>query len=120
MKKTLEKTQKRQRRHARVRAKVSGTKSKPRLSVFRSNRAVYAQLIDDVSHTTIASADSRTLVDDANAFNSLVKARSVGEKIAEMAKSQNIKTAVFDRGGFAYIGAVKEVAEGARQAGLNI
>lgn len=109
------KQESRVRRHARVRARVQGTAEKPRLSVFRSNRALYAQLIDDAAATTLASADSRSMKS-----GSLVDAATlVGEAIAKAAKEKGISTVVFDRGGFAYTGRVQALAEAARKGGLT-
>ena len=105
----------RARRHARVRAKVSGTPERPRLAVFRSNTAMYAQLIDDVAGATLASADSRTVKDKTM----LEQAEWVGAEIAKKAASQGITSAVFDRGGFTYAGRIKALAESARTNGLN-
>lgn len=104
----------RTRRHARVRSVVAGTLSRPRLSVFKSNRALYAQLIDDASAATIAAASSMKLKKKAG----VEAAREVGKEIAKLAQSKRIKSVVFDRGGFRYAGAIKALAEGARQAGL--
>ena len=116
MEKAIQKQQTRARRHARVRARVSGTAEKPRLAVFRSNKFMYAQLINDETHTTIASADSRKVKGEGK----LGTAKAVGAAIAEAAKKQNIEVAVFDRGGFKYMGAVAAVADGAREAGLKV
>lgn len=115
MKKTVEKIEKRTRRHARIRSRVSGTALKPRLAVFRSNRFVYAQLINDETGNTLASADSR----EVKGANGTERATAVGETIAESAKKAGITTVVFDRGGFKYIGAVAALAEGARKGGLQ-
>lgn len=105
----------RTKRHARIRARVQGTATKPRLCVFRSNRAIYAQLIDDTAGVTLAAADSRS-----NATGTMQeKAVLVGKTIAEAAKKQNIEYAVFDRGGFRYHGVVKAVADSARENGLT-
>lgn len=101
------------RRHRRIRAKVSGTAARPRLSVFRSNRSISAQLIDDEKSVTIASASSRTLKG-----SSAEKARTVGKTIADKAKEKNVTSAVFDRGGYLYAGAIKALADGAREGGL--
>ena len=112
---------KRQRRHVRVRAKVSGTIARPRLNVFRSSAHIYAQVIDDHrGHTLVAACDlERDVLDRAGGDASKsAKARAVGELIGERAKSAGIETIVFDRGGYVYHGRVKEVAEGARAAGL--
>lgn len=111
---TAKKTSTRTRRHARIRSRVSGTAVRPRLVVFRSNRALYAQLIDDERAVTIVAADSRT------ESSATLHARSaiLGSTIAEKAKEKGIKKVVFDRGGFQYEGAVAAFADGARAAGL--
>lgn len=106
---------KRKRKHARIRARISGTSKRPRLAVFVSNRYVSAQLIDDEKATTLVSATSQTL--KAGSF--VEKAREVGRDIARKAKENKIETAVFDRGGFLYSGKVRAVAEGAREGGLK-
>ena len=115
MKKTIEKREKRARRHNRIRARVSGTASKPRLAVFRSNRYVYAQLINDETSTTITSADSR----EVKGKNTSEKAIAVGGTIAESAIKNGITSVVFDRGGFKYQGVVAALADGARNGGLQ-
>jgi len=115
MKKTKSKTEQRIRRKARIRAKISGTKETPRLAVFKSNRHISVQLIDDISNTTLASAHSKT----AKGKTLLEKSANVGAEIATAAKAKKITKVVFDRGGFQYTGAVKEVAEGARKGGLK-
>ena len=109
-----QKIEKRARRHNRVRAKVAGTKEIPRLAVFRSNRYVYAQLIDDVTGTTIVSADSRK----ASGAKALERATETGKTLAEAAKAKGVEKVVFDRGGFKYQGIVAALADGARGAGL--
>ena len=113
---------KRQRRHVRVRAKVSGTQSRPRLNVFRSSAHIYAQVIDDDrGHTLLAASDLEQEVRDragADATKS-ARARVVGEIIGERAKAAGIDTIVFDRGGYLYHGRVKAVADGARASGLT-
>lgn len=113
---------KRQRRHVRVRAKVSGTQARPRLNVFRSSAHIYAQVIDDnQGHTLLATSDLDVEVREragAEATKS-ERARVVGEVIGERAKAAGIDAIVFDRGGYLYHGRVKAVAEGARAAGLT-
>ncbi len=105
----------RQRRHRRVRGKITGTAERPRLAVFRSNSDVYVQVIDDVKGCTLAAADSRAVgVGDKTA-----KARATGTLIAERAKAAGISSVVFDRGGFLYHGRVKALADGAREGGLE-
>lgn len=109
------KAQKRARRHAQIRSKISGTAERPRLSVFRSNKSIYAQLIDDVAGVTIASASD---VKDSKGTNT-ERATAVGKAIAEAAKAKNISAVVFDRGGNLYAGRVKALAEAAREGGLE-
>ena len=116
MKKTIQKQNTRTRRHARIRSRVIGSATKPRLAVFRSNRFIYAQLINDETNATIASVDSRK----AKGATPVERAIDTGKAIATLAKKAGIETAVFDRGGFKYQGAVAAVADGAREAGLII
>ncbi len=104
------------RRHARVRKKVVGDEQRPRLAVYRSNRHIYAQLIDDVSARTLAAASDR----EVSAATKTEAAKAVGELIAERAKGAGIEHVVFDRGGRQYHGRVAAVAEGAREKGLQI
>ena len=111
----------RQRRHVRVRAKVSGTAARPRLNVFRSSAHIYAQVIDDErGHTVVAASDLEQEVRDRAGADATktVRARAVGEVLGERAKAAGIAAIVFDRGGFLYHGRVKSVAEGARASGL--
>lgn len=112
---TSQKEQGRMRRHARIRARVSGTASRPRLAVYRSNRFIYAQLIDDESSKTLASVDSRTMKEPT----ARERATAVGKAIAEVAKEKKITEVVFDRGGFQYQGVIAALADGAREAGLS-
>ncbi|NCC86517.1 MAG: 50S ribosomal protein L18 [Clostridia bacterium] len=108
----------RQKRHKRVRGKISGTAECPRLNVFRSLNHVYAQLIDDVSGKTLASAS--TIEKDFKDYGgNKVAAREVGKLIATRAAEKNITKVVFDRGGYVYHGRVQELAEGAREGGLK-
>jgi large subunit ribosomal protein L18 len=112
----------RQRRHQRVRARVSGTAQRPRLCVFRSSAHIYAQLIDDErGHTLAAASDIEEAVRDRVGKDATKndRARAVGEVIAERGKDAGIESVVFDRGGFLYHGRVKAVAEGARSGGLQ-
>lgn len=97
-----------------IRRKINGTADKPRLSVFRSNKHIYCQLIDDVNGVTLANADSKTL----NLGSGVQSASEVGKLIAEKAKSKKISTVVFDRGGNLYHGRVKALGDAAREAGL--
>jgi large subunit ribosomal protein L18 len=105
------------RRHARVRKHLSGTAGVPRLAVYRSNRHVYAQLIDDVASRTIASASD---ADVKSGGDKTAKAKAVGELLAERAKDAGVDRAVFDRGGRLYHGRVAALADGAREGGLAI
>jgi large subunit ribosomal protein L18 len=110
------------RRHARVRKKVAGTAERPRLAVYRSNRHIYVQLIDDRAAATLAAA-SDTEVEvgaDEGAQGKTRRAKEVGKLIADRAKSAGIDQVVFDRGGRRYHGRVAAVAEGAREGGLQI
>ena len=108
----------RERRHLRVRKKISGTAECPRLCVYRSNTNLYAQIIDDVAGVTIVSAS--TLDKDVKIKHANKEAaKEVGTLIAKKAIEKNIKTVVFDRGGYIYHGVVKELAEAAREAGLE-
>lgn len=111
------KIQKRKRRHARIRARVKGAGKKPRLSVFKSNRYIYAQLIDDERGVTVAAASSREKTDRKKKKGDAASA--VGERIAERAKEKKIMHIVFDRGGFLYAGRIKKVADAAREGGLK-
>ncbi len=109
----------RQKLRWRIRTKVHGSATKPRLSVFRSNRDVYVQLIDDNNGKTLASASSRDKDIVAVAGNKVVKSLNVGKAIAQKALALGITACVFDRGGYLYHGRVKSVADGAREAGLK-
>ena len=115
---TLTVRQARERRHRRVRKGISGTAERPRLVVFRSNRGIGAQLVDDVSGKTLAAASSLGL---AKSFkgNKVAQAAEVGKALASAAKSAGIENAVFDRGGYLYHGRVKALADAAREGGLK-
>ena len=118
--KTDIKKQQRIRRHSKVRMKVSGTATKPRLCVFRSNEHIYAQLIDDtIGKTMAASSDKVITAEKKNDFVKVENARAVGFDIAAKAKDLKIKTVVFDRAGYIYTGRVKALADGAREGGLE-
>lgn len=101
----------------RIRKKISGTPERPRLSVFRSNKGIYCQLIDDVNGQTLAAASWKESGVD-HSQNKTMQAKEVGKLLAEKAKAKNISTIVFDRGGYLYHGRVKALAEGAREQGL--
>lgn len=107
----------RQKRHLRIRKKVSGTPECPRLNVFRSNAHIHAQIIDDAAGNTLASASSVDMKLD-NGSN-IEAAKKVGAELAKRAAEKNIKKVVFDRGGYAYTGRVKAFADAAREAGLE-
>lgn len=100
-----------------IRKKISGTAEKPRLSVFRSNSGIYAQLIDDIQGSTLVSASSKELGVQTGTKTDVSKV--VGQKLAEKASQKGISQVVFDRGGYLYHGRVKALAEGAREGGLN-
>ena len=105
-------------RHSRVRGKISGTAERPRLSVFRSENHIYAQIIDDVAGKTLAAAASNEKGFEGNGGN-CDAAKKVGAAIAERALKKGIEDVVFDRGGYIYHGRVKALAEGAREGGLK-
>ena len=105
MVKTFDKNAQRMKRHTRVRGKISGTPERPRLNVYRSNANIYAQVIDDVNGVTLVSASTLD--------------KEFGKLVAERAKAKGIDTVVFDRGGYIYHGRVAELAEGAREGGLE-
>jgi len=113
-----DKNQVRKKRHVRVRTKISGTAERPRLNVFRSNKNIYAQLIDDVAGVTLVSASTQE-----NGFegvgSNVAAATKIGETIAKRAAEKNITAVVFDRGGYLYHGRVKALAEAARENGLE-
>lgn len=114
-----ERTSNRMRRKRRVRKKVVGSTERPRLTVFRSNRHMYAQLVDDVTGTTIAAASTLEAADGLGDKDKKGKAKEIGRLIAERAKEQGIDRVVFDRNGYIYHGRVAAVADGAREAGLD-
>ena len=101
----------------RIRTKNSGTSSRPRLSVFRSNKGIYCQLIDDVQGTTLAQANSSE--ETTKSANKTEQAKQVGKLMAQRAKTLGFSNVIFDRGGYLYHGRVKALAEGAREAGLT-
>ena len=104
-------------RHRRIRGKISGTAERPCLSIFRSNKNIYAQLIDDVAGVTLASAS--TLDENVSDATKVEQAAAVGKAIAEAAKAKNISTVVFDRSGYLYHGRVQALADAARENGLD-
>lgn len=112
---TATKVIKRERRHNRIRQRVEGSQAKPRLSVFRSNKAIYAQLVDDMSGKTLAASSSLGV----KGKTGVEAAKVVGQELAKLAKEKQIATCVFDRAGYLYHGQVKALAEGAREGGLQ-
>ncbi len=116
MNKQSQKITKRTRRHMRVRAKINGTTKRPRLSVFKSNKGIYLQIIDDSKGITIASASAKEIkADKINAETG----KKLGQLIAKKAKENKITEIVFDRGGYKYHGKIRAIAEGAREEGLK-
>ena len=115
----LDKNASRKKRHARVRSKITGTAERPRLNVFRSNKYIYAQLIDDTNGVTLASASSMEKDFGSEATGNVEAAAKVGELIAARATEKGLKSVVFDRGGYLYHGRVKALAEAARENGLQ-
>ena len=114
---TLSTREARLRRHRRIRGKVAGTKERPRLAVFRSNRGIFAQLIDDENGRTLAASGWQQLKGFSG--DKTEQAAAVGKKLAEAAKAAGITTCIFDRGGYLYHGRVKALADGAREGGLE-
>ena len=114
----ITKENRRLKRRRRVRAKISGTAARPRISVFRSNRGIFAQLIDDDSGRTIASVSWTET--DLRGLRPLEQSKRAGEVLAKRAADAGVQEAVFDRGGYKYHGRVKALAEGARDGGLRI
>ncbi|MCG3087822.1 50S ribosomal protein L18 [Sporosarcina cyprini] len=109
----------RKKRHARVRTKISGSAARPRLNVYRSNKHIYAQLIDDVNGVTIASASTMDKEFGADSKGNAEAAAKVGEMIAKKAVEKDVKAVVFDRGGYLFHGRVKALADAARENGLE-
>ncbi len=114
MTKTLSKSEQRNRRHRRIRAKVSGTAERPRLAIFKSLNYIYAQLIDDTNRVTLAGASDMGL----KGKTKTERAKLAGGVLAKAAKAKGVTAVVFDRGGFIYTGRVRAIADGAREAGL--
>ncbi|MBO8157483.1 MAG: 50S ribosomal protein L18 [Bacillaceae bacterium] len=109
----------RKKRHARVRKTVFGTAERPRLNIYRSNKHIYAQLIDDVAGVTVANASTIDKEFDLDSTGNIEAAKKVGEMIAKRAKDKGYEAVVFDRGGYLYHGRVKALADAAREAGLK-
>jgi len=121
MAKTSGKVVARAKRIKRIRKKITGTAERPRLRVFKSNKHIYAQVIDDVAGHTLAAMSSmdKQILEDAELKGKTAKARKVGLLLADKAKAAGIASVVFDRGGYIYHGRVKALSDGAREAGLN-
>ena len=115
----LSKQDRRTRLRNRIRKTITGTSERPRLAVFRSNKEIYAQLIDDVNGVTISAASSRDKDIDASKVNKSEAAKLLGKAIADKAQKAGVEAVAFDRGGYLYHGRVKSLAEGAREGGLK-
>ena len=116
----LSKADRRQRIKYRIRKRLSGTENRPRMTVFRSNKQIYVQLVDDISGKTLASASSKEKEIAGQKVNKIDQAKLVGKRIAEVAKDKGIETVVFDRNGYLYHGRVKNLADAARENGLKL
>ncbi|MDP6387862.1 MAG: 50S ribosomal protein L18 [Candidatus Pacebacteria bacterium] len=114
--KTSEKIKSRERRHRKIRTKISGTKERPRLSFFKSNKRIYVQLVDDENGKTFFGVSS----DKVKGATMTEKAKEIGKLVAKLALGKKIKSVVFDRGGFLYSGKIKAFADGAREGGLKV
>lgn len=117
---TKKKQQNRQRRHSRIRARIYGTKERPRVSVFKSNKHIFIQFVDDQLGKTIVSSEIVSSGKTKIKGTKTDKAKKIGEMLAEKAKEAGVKNAVFDRGGFKYHGRVKAVADGLRKGGIKL
>ena len=117
---SLTKSDHRDRRHRRVRKKVTGTAARPRLAVFRSSKHIYVQAIDDIAGRTIASASTMEASVRGGSTATVAAAKNVGQQLGERVKATGATAAVFDRGGFKYHGRVAAIADGAREAGLEL
>ncbi|MBI0580994.1 MULTISPECIES: 50S ribosomal protein L18 [Bacillaceae] len=115
----LDKNAVRRKRHARVRAKLSGTSARPRLNVFRSNKHIYAQIIDDMNGVTLASASTLDKELNLESSSNVDAAQKVGELVAKRAAEKGISNVVFDRGGYLYHGRIQALADAARENGLQ-
>ena len=116
----LTKARRRQRIKFRIRKRLSGSGARPRMTVFRSNKQIYVQLVDDVTGETLGSASSKEKEIASKKANKIDQAKLVGKRIAEIAKEKGIKTVVFDRNGYLYHGRVKNLADAARESGLKL
>ena len=119
MLKKIDRNKNRKARHSRVRKKISGTSERPRLNVYRSDKHIYAQIIDDTTGSTLASASTLDKSLNLTSTSNKEAAKSVGELVAKRALEKDIEEVLFDRGGHIYHGRIKELAEGAREAGLK-
>ena len=117
---SLTKSQRRRRIKLRIRKRLSGNDARPRLTVYRSNKQIYVQLIDDLSGKTLGAASSKEKEIASQKVNKTEQAKLVGKRIAEVAKEKGIDTVVFDRNGYLYHGRVKNLADAARESGLKI
>jgi large subunit ribosomal protein L18 len=115
----LDKNATRKKRHARVRAKLSGTSARPRLNVFRSNQHIYAQVIDDMNGVTLASASTLDKELNLESTSNVEAAKKIGELVAKRAVEKGISAVVFDRGGYLYHGRIQALADAARENGLQ-
>ncbi len=116
----LTKADRRQRIKYRIRKRLSGSGERPRMTVYRSNKQIYVQLIDDASGQTLVSASSKEKEIASQTVNKIEQAKLVGKRLAEKAKEKGIETVVFDRNGYLYHGRVKNLADAARESGLKI
>lgn len=119
MYKKIDRNKLREKKHARIRNKVNGTAERPRLSVYRSLKNIFAQIIDDVNGVTLVSASTIEKNDKVEAGSNIEAAKIIGERIAKKALEKGIETVVFDRSGYIYTGRVKALADAAREAGLK-
>ena len=117
---SLTKQERRQRIKYRIRKRLSGTGERPRMTVYRSNKQIYVQLIDDLTGKTLGAASSREKEIASQKVNKIEQAKLVGKRIAELAKEKGIETVVFDRNGYLYHGRVKNLADAARESGLKL
>ena len=116
----LSKAKRRQRIKYRIRKRLSGSGERPRMTVYRSNKQIYVQLVDDVSGQTLVSASSKEKESASQKVNKIDQAKLVGKRLAEKAKEKGIESVVFDRNGYLYHGRVKNLADAARESGLKI
>ena len=117
---SLTKSERRQRIKYRIRKRLSGSGERPRMTVYRSNKQIYVQVVDDVTGQTLISASSKEKEIASQKINKIEQAKLVGKRIAEKAKEKGIETVVFDRNGYLYHGRVKHLADAARESGLKL